>query len=56
MLQFKNIPKSGKGYMTMPKRPYPRYQRRHHAILLAVCRDPGKKQKDIAKIKLATGG
>jgi Homeodomain-like domain len=33
----------------MPKRPYPRYQRRHHAILLSVCRDPGKKQKDIAK-------
>ena len=33
----------------MPKRPYPRYQRRHHAILLSVCRDPSKKQKDIAK-------
>jgi Homeodomain-like domain len=33
----------------MPKRPYPSYQRRHHAILLAACRDPGKKQKDIAK-------
>jgi Homeodomain-like domain-containing protein len=33
----------------MPKRPYPSYQRRHHAILLSVCRDPGKKQKDIAK-------
>jgi hypothetical protein len=35
--------------MTMPKRPYPRYQRRHHAILLSVCRDPAKKQKEIAK-------
>jgi hypothetical protein len=33
----------------MPKRPYPRYQRRHHAILLSICRDPSKKQKDIAK-------
>jgi hypothetical protein len=33
----------------MPKRPYPRYQRRHHAILLAACRDPSKKQKEIAK-------
>jgi hypothetical protein len=33
----------------MPKRPYPRYQRRHHAILLSVCRDPAKKQKEIAK-------
>jgi hypothetical protein len=33
----------------MPKRPYPHYQRRHHAILLSVCRDPAKKQKDIAK-------
>ena len=33
----------------MPKRPYPRYQRRHHAILLAVCRDPSRKQKEIAK-------
>jgi hypothetical protein len=33
----------------MPKRPYPRYQRRHHAILLSVCRDPSKKQKEIAK-------
>ena len=36
----------------MPKRPYPHYQRRHHAILLAVCRDPSLKQKEIAK---ATG-
>jgi winged helix-turn-helix DNA-binding protein len=33
----------------MPKRPYPRYQRRHHAILLSICRDPSKKQKEIAK-------
>ena len=33
----------------MPKRPYPRYQRRHHAILLSVCRNPAKKQKEIAK-------
>ena len=33
----------------MPKRPYPRYRRRHHAILLSMCRDPAKKQKDIAK-------
>ena len=40
---------SEKGYTAMPKRPYPRYQRRHHAILLSVCRDPSKKQKDIAK-------
>jgi transcriptional regulator with XRE-family HTH domain len=36
----------------MPKRPYPRYQRRHHAILLSICRDPSQKQKEIAK---ATG-
>jgi hypothetical protein len=36
----------------MPKRPYPRYQHRHNAVLLAVCRDPARKQKDIAK---ATG-
>jgi winged helix-turn-helix DNA-binding protein len=36
----------------MPKRPYPRYQRRHHAILLSVCRNPAIKQKEIAK---ATG-
>ena len=33
----------------MPKRPYPRYQRRHHAILLSVCRNPAKKQNEIAK-------
>ena len=36
----------------MPKRPYPGYQRRHHSILLAVCRNPAIKQKEIAK---ATG-
>ena len=36
----------------MPKRPYPHYQRRHHAILLSVCRNPAIKQKEIAK---ATG-
>jgi hypothetical protein len=36
----------------MPRRPYPRYQHRHNAILLAVCRDPSIKQKEIAK---ATG-
>jgi DNA-binding MarR family transcriptional regulator len=36
----------------MPKRPYPRYQRRHLAILLAALENPGRKQKDIAK---ATG-
>jgi hypothetical protein len=33
----------------MPKRPYPRYRLRHHAILLSICRDPAKKQKEIAK-------
>jgi Winged helix-turn-helix DNA-binding len=33
----------------MPKRPYPRYQRRHHSILLAVCRNPAIKQREIAK-------
>ena len=33
----------------MPKRPYPRYQRRHHAILLSMCRNPAKKQREIAK-------
>ena len=36
----------------MPKRPYPRFQHRHNAVLLAVCRDPARKQKEIAK---ATG-
>jgi hypothetical protein len=24
-------------------------QRRHHAILLSLCRDPARKQKDVAK-------
>jgi hypothetical protein len=33
----------------MPKRPYPGYQRRHHAILLSVCRNPAIKQREIAK-------
>ena len=33
----------------MPKRPYPHYQRRHHSILLAVCRNPAIKQREIAK-------
>src|SRR5262245_47964394 len=33
----------------MPKRPYPRYRRRHHAILLAACRDPSKTQRQIAE-------
>jgi MarR family len=36
-------------YTTMPKRPYPHYQRRHHSILLAVCRNPAIKQREIAK-------
>lgn len=36
----------------MPKRPYPRYQRRHNTILLAISGNPSLKQKDIAK---ATG-
>jgi hypothetical protein len=34
----------------MPKRPYPRFQHRHNAVLLAVCRDPSRKQKEIAKV------
>ena len=33
----------------MPKRPYPRHQRRHNAILIAVLENPSLKQKDIAK-------
>ena len=45
-------PNQEKGVTTMPKRPYPRYQRRHHSILLAVCRNPAIKQREIAK---ATG-
>jgi Winged helix-turn-helix DNA-binding len=36
----------------MPKRPYPSFQRRHRAILLAILENPAQKQKDIAK---ATG-
>jgi hypothetical protein len=36
----------------MPKRPYPHYQRRHRAILLAILENPALKQKEIAK---ATG-
>ena len=33
----------------MPKRPYPRYQRRHDAILLAVLEHSPRTQKEIAK-------
>ncbi len=33
----------------MPKRPYPRHQRRHNAILLAVLGNPSQTQKEIAK-------
>ena len=36
----------------MPKRPYPRYQRRHDAILLAILENPLQTNKEIAK---ATG-
>jgi hypothetical protein len=36
----------------MPKRPYPRYQRRHDAILLRILENPSQTQKDIAQ---ATG-
>jgi hypothetical protein len=36
----------------MPKRPYPRYQRRHDAILLRILENPSQTQKEIAK---ATG-
>ena len=32
----------------MPKRPYPRHQRRHDAILLHIIEHPGAKQKAIA--------
>jgi DNA-binding MarR family transcriptional regulator len=32
----------------MPKRPYPRHQRRHNAILLAVLGNPAQTQKEIA--------
>lgn len=37
---------------TMTKRPYPRHQRRHDAVLLYAIENPTHKQKDIAK---ATG-
>ena len=33
----------------MPQRPYPRYQRRHDVILLAILENPLQTQKDIAK-------
>jgi Winged helix-turn-helix DNA-binding len=36
----------------MPKRPYPRHQRRHDAILLSILENPMLTQKEIAK---ATG-
>src|SRR5258708_24347423 len=36
----------------MPKRPYPRYQRRHDAILLSILENPLQTNKEIAK---ATG-
>jgi transcriptional regulator with XRE-family HTH domain len=36
----------------MPKRPYPRYQRRHDAIMLRILENPMQTQKEIAK---ATG-
>jgi hypothetical protein len=36
----------------MPKRPYPRYQRRHDAILLRILENPSLTQKEIAQ---ATG-
>jgi hypothetical protein len=36
----------------MPKRPYPRYQRRHDAILLSILARPFQTQKEIAE---ATG-
>ena len=36
----------------MPKRPYPRYQRQHDAILFAVLENPMQTNKEIAK---ATG-
>ena len=36
----------------MTKRPYPRYQRRHDAILLAILENPVQTNKEIAK---ATG-
>src|SRR6266545_2844026 len=33
---------------TMPKRPYPRYRRRHDAILLYILENPMQTQKEIA--------
>jgi hypothetical protein len=36
----------------MPKRPYPRYQRRHDAILLSILENPLQTNKELAK---ATG-
>lgn len=36
----------------MPKRPYPRYQRRHDAIMLRILENPTLTQKEIAQ---ATG-
>ena len=36
----------------MPKRPYPRHQHRHTAILIAALENPAQTQKQIAK---ATG-
>ena len=36
----------------MPKRPYPHYQRRHNALLVAAVSNPAQTQKEIAK---ATG-
>ena len=33
----------------MPKRPYPRHQRRHTAILIAALENPAQTQKQIAK-------
>jgi hypothetical protein len=36
----------------MTKRPYPRYQRRHDAILLSILKNPLQTNKEIAK---ATG-
>jgi hypothetical protein len=36
----------------MPIRPYPRYQRRHDAVLLCILENPMQTQKELAK---ATG-
>ena len=33
----------------MPKRPYPRHQRRHTALLIAALENPAQTQKQIAK-------